>query len=54
MSGANLSSLSATKTGDNPSAEQTIAELEQKIADAQRLATIGEARLNKWRNRTFF
>lgn len=30
-----------------------IASLQQAIADAQRLATIGEARLNKWRSRTF-
>ncbi|MDJ0573138.1 MAG: phycobilisome rod-core linker polypeptide [Pleurocapsa sp. MO_192.B19] len=34
--------------------QQTIADLEQKIADAQRLAAIGEARLNKWRRRVFF
>ena len=34
--------------------QQTIADLEQKIADAQRLAAIGEARLSKWRRRVFF
>jgi hypothetical protein len=34
--------------------KQVIQQLEQKIADAQRLAAIGEARLNKWRSRTFF
>ena len=34
--------------------QQTIADLEQKIGDAQRLAAIGEARLNKWRSRVFF
>ncbi len=39
---------------DNPTQQQIIADLEQKIADAQRLALIGEARLNKWRKRTFF
>jgi len=33
--------------------EQIVADLEIKIADAQRLASIGEARLNKWRQRTF-
>jgi phycoerythrin-associated linker protein len=31
-----------------------IANLEQKIAEVRSLATIGEARLNKWRNRCFF
>ena len=30
-----------------------IASLETQIADARRLATIGEARLNKWRSRVF-
>jgi phycoerythrin-associated linker protein len=34
--------------------QQIILDLENKIADAQRLATIGEARLNKWRKRAFF
>ena len=34
--------------------KQTICELEQKITDAERLANIGAARLNKWRNRSFF
>lgn len=36
--------------------EQTkiIADLENKLAEAQRFASIGEARLNKWRNRVFF
>lgn len=33
--------------------QQAIACLEEKIADAQRLANIGEARLNKWRSRSF-
>jgi phycoerythrin-associated linker protein len=33
--------------------EETIASLQSQIADLQRFATIGEARLNKWRNRTF-
>ena len=44
----------ATVQQDNSTKEQIIADLEQKIADAQRLANIGEARLNKWRSRTFF
>ena len=39
---------------DNSTDQQIIVDLEQKIADAQRLALIGEARLNKWRKRTFF
>ncbi|MDJ0531779.1 MAG: phycobilisome rod-core linker polypeptide [Xenococcaceae cyanobacterium MO_207.B15] len=34
--------------------EKIIANLENKLADAQRFASIGEARLNKWRNRVFF
>lgn len=34
--------------------KQTICNLEQKITDAQRLANIGAARLNKWHNRSFF
>lgn len=34
-------------------AEEAIASLRQVIADQQRLAAIGEARLNKWRTRTF-
>ncbi|MGD2184020.1 phycobilisome rod-core linker polypeptide [Lusitaniella coriacea] len=33
---------------------ETIATLEQEILEAQRFATIGEAKLNKWRSRTFF
>ena len=33
---------------------ETIANLEEQVADAQRLASIGEARLNKWRSRAFF
>jgi phycoerythrin-associated linker protein len=34
--------------------EQKIKDLEGRVADAQRLANIGEARLNKWRSRIFF
>lgn len=34
--------------------EKIISDLETKIADAQRFASIGEARLNKWRSRVFF
>ncbi|NEP01330.1 MAG: phycobilisome Linker polypeptide [Symploca sp. SIO2E9] len=33
--------------------EKEIADLREKIADLQRSAVIGEARLNKWRSRTF-
>jgi phycoerythrin-associated linker protein len=38
----------------NSTEQQTIVDLELQIADAQRLASIGEARLNKWRKRAFF
>lgn len=34
-------------------AQETIASLRLKLADEQRLAAIGSARLNKWRRRTF-
>ncbi len=34
--------------------QQTIANLEQRIAELRSLAAIGEARLNKWRSRVFF
>ncbi len=47
------SSFTTTNRGDNSSQQQIIADLEEKIADAQRLATIGEAHLNKWRKRIF-
>jgi hypothetical protein len=33
--------------------EKTIASLQQEVAETQALATIGEARLNKWRGRFF-
>ncbi|MEM8827814.1 MAG: phycobilisome rod-core linker polypeptide [Cyanobacteria bacterium P01_G01_bin.19] len=39
---------------DNLRQQQIIEDLETKIVDAQRLANIGEARLNRWRSRTFF
>ena len=57
QSNKNYSQQSSDTTSsqkDNPSQEEIIADLEEKIADAQRLATIGEARLNRWRSRTFF
>lgn len=50
---SNSSNISFSQR-DNASQQQIIADLEQKIADAQRLALLGEARLNKWRKRTFF
>lgn len=34
--------------------QEKIASLKQQIAESQSLATIGEARLNKWRSRSFF
>jgi Phycobilisome Linker polypeptide len=37
--------------GNDPAAQ--IARLQAQIADAQRYATIGESRLNKWRSRSF-
>ena len=58
MAGGNVEQQTAnifSRQQDNATQEQKIiADLEQKIADAQRLATIGEARLNKWRQKTFF
>ena len=33
--------------------KEEIAKLQEQIKDAQRLAVIGNARLNKWRNRSF-
>jgi phycoerythrin-associated linker protein len=47
------SSTSNSQSG-NTIEQQTIDNLERQIADAQRLASIGEARLNKWRKRAFF
>ena len=44
----------ATNQQNKLSQQQIIEDLERKVADAQRLANIGEARLNKWRKRTFF
>ena len=44
---SNLESKVATQ-------EKTIQQLKEKIADARRFAAIGEARLNKWRSRSFF
>ena len=49
-----LSNTASQQNSNNLTQQQTIANLERKIADAQRLASIGEARLNKWRSRTFF
>lgn len=70
FAGSNLSSSVAlpnqiTTTNQQPDTyqslqrrveEQTkmIASLQAKISELQCFATIGEARLNKWRNRTFF
>ncbi len=57
ISGRDISQQSSSNTmsqQDNATQQQIIADLEQKIADAQRLASIGEARLNKWRSRIFF
>ena len=57
VSGSNLdrsSDNTFSNQKDNSTDQQIIADLESKIADAQRLAAIGEARLNKWRKRTFF
>ncbi len=49
---ANGSDATASnRSADSQSAQ--IAKLQDQIADAQRYATIGEARLNKWRSRAF-
>ncbi|MEH1790649.1 MAG: phycobilisome rod-core linker polypeptide [Nostoc sp.] len=54
------SSSSVTNTGEYTSLQQQadaqakqIAALQEQIADSRRSATIGEARLNKWRSRVF-
>ncbi len=56
--GVSGSNLDQPSTNGNQlgklSQQQIIADLESKIADAQRLAAVGESRLNKWRKRTFF
>ena len=56
MSGGNIevSTSDRQASTEKTKSQQTIADLEQKIADAQRLANIGESRLNKWRSRVFF
>ncbi len=53
-------SSSVTSTGEYTSLQQQadaqakqIAALQEQVADARRSATIGEARLNKWRSRVF-
>ncbi|MEH2332531.1 phycobilisome rod-core linker polypeptide [Nostoc sp.] len=54
------SSSSVTSTGEYTSLQQQadaqekqIAALQEQVADSRRSATIGEARLNKWRSRVF-
>ncbi|MFN6487692.1 MULTISPECIES: phycobilisome rod-core linker polypeptide [unclassified Nostoc] len=54
------SSSSVTSTGEYTSLQQQadaqekqIAALQEQVADSRRSATIGEARLNKWRSRIF-
>ncbi|MHC5595252.1 MAG: phycobilisome rod-core linker polypeptide [Nostoc sp.] len=54
------SSTSVTSTGEYTSLQQQadaqakqIAALQEQVADSRRSATIGEARLNKWRSRVF-
>lgn len=56
MSGGNIEGRGSVFSGqqDSKTQEQIIEDLENKIADAQRLAAVGEARLNKWRKRAFF
>ena len=58
MAGGNVeqqtANISSRQQSNATQEQKIIADLEQKIADAQRLATIGEARLNKWRQKTFF
>ncbi|MDJ1183253.1 phycobilisome rod-core linker polypeptide [Roseofilum casamattae] len=51
VSAAEVLSGSLQEQADEQAA--LIASLEQQMADARRYATIGEARLNKWRRRTF-
>jgi phycoerythrin-associated linker protein len=55
MSGGESDRTSTSNSqSSNTTEQQTIDNLERQIADAQRLASIGEARLNKWRKRAFF
>ncbi|MEH1842517.1 MAG: phycobilisome rod-core linker polypeptide [Nostoc sp.] len=60
FSTSSQSSSSVSSTNEYTSLQQQadaqakqIAALQEQIADAQRYATIGEARLNKWRSRVF-
>jgi phycoerythrin-associated linker protein len=46
-------SSSLWKTNSSQTKQQRIADLKQQIAQAQSLASLGEARLNKWRGRFF-
>jgi phycoerythrin-associated linker protein len=46
-------SSSSWKTNSSQTKQQRIADLKQQIAQAQSLASLGEARLNKWRGRFF-
>lgn len=58
--GESTTSVSVTSTGKSASLQQQadaqvqqIAALQEQVADARRFASIGEARLNKWRSRVF-
>ncbi len=48
------SSLSWNQTDSSQGKKEHIAALKQQIAQASSLAALGEARLNKWRSRTFY
>ncbi len=47
-------SPSWSQATSSPSPKERIAVLKQKIAQAKSLASLGEARLNKWRSKVFF
>ncbi len=51
---SSISTSSWSQTDSSQSKQERIASLKQQIAQAKSLASVGEARLNKWRSRVFF
>ena len=51
---SSISTSSWSQTDSSQSQQKRIASLKQQIAQAKSLASVGEARLNKWRSRVFF
>ena len=50
---ASSPSLSQIQANNSKTKRERIANLKQEIAQARSLASLGEMRLNKWRNRIF-